>query len=48
MYRRCQMARIIRLADAIAGASAQVLKYQETELSELFSQARQSGTIVEV
>ena len=39
---------LIRLADAIAGASAQVLKYQETELSELFIQAEQIGTVVEV
>lgn len=39
---------LIRLADAIAGASAQMLKYQETELSELFSQAQQNGTLVKV
>ncbi len=39
---------LIRLADALAGASAEMLKYQEDELSELFSQAKRSGTIVEV
>ena len=39
---------LIRLADALAGASANLEKYQEDELSELFSQAQQSGTIVEV
>ena len=37
---------LIRLADALAGASAELLKYQETELKELFSQAERSGVLV--
>ena len=37
---------LIRLADALAGASAELLKYQDSELSELFSQAEQNGVLV--
>ena len=37
---------LIRLADALAGASAQLLKYPESELRELFAQAEQSGIII--
>ena len=37
---------LIRLADALAGASAELLKYQDRELNELFSQAEQNGILV--
>ena len=37
---------LIRLADALAGASAELLKYQESELNELFSQAERSGILI--
>ena len=37
---------LIRLADALAGASAELLKYQESDLTELFSQAVQDGILV--
>lgn len=37
---------LIRLADALAGASAQLQKYRESELSKLFAQAEQSGIII--
>ena len=37
---------IIRLADALAGASAELLKYQGSALSELFTQAERSGVLV--
>lgn len=36
---------LIRLSDALAGASAELLKYQDKELSELFSQAEQNGIL---
>ena len=37
---------LVRLADALAGASAELEKYQDSELSELFSQAEQKGILV--
>ena len=37
---------LVRLADALAGASAELLKYQDSELDELFSQAEQNGVLV--
>ena len=37
---------LIRLADALAGASAELIKYQNRELSALFSHAEQSGVLV--
>ena len=37
---------LIRLADALAGASAELLKYQESDLNDLFSQAEQVGILV--
>jgi len=37
---------LIRLADALAGASAELLKYQESDLNELFSQAEQDDVLV--
>ena len=37
---------LIRLADALAGASAELLKYQDSELNELFFQAVQNGILV--
>ncbi len=37
---------LIRLADALAGASAELLKYQDSELNELFSQAEQHSILV--
>ena len=37
---------LVRLADALAGASAELLKYKDNELGELFSQAEQSGILV--
>lgn len=39
---------LIRLADALAGASARLEKYQEDELSALFSLAKENGTLIEV
>ena len=37
---------LIRLADALAGASAELLKYQDSELEELFLRAEQRGILV--
>ena len=37
---------LVRLADALAGASAELEKYRDSELSELFSQAEQNGILV--
>ncbi len=37
---------LIRLADALAGASSKLIKYQASDLSELFSQAEQDGILV--
>lgn len=39
---------LIRLADALAGAAAELIKYEDNELNALFSKAKQSGTIVEL
>lgn len=39
---------LIRLADALAGAAAELLKYKADDLSDMFSQANQSGIIVKV
>lgn len=39
---------LIRLADALAGAAAELVKYEDSELNELFSQAKQSGVIIEL
>ena len=37
---------LIRLADALAGTSAELLKYQDSELNELFSQAERSSILI--
>lgn len=37
---------LIRLADAVAGAAAEWLKYDSEDLGEIFSQAKQRGTVV--
>ncbi len=37
---------LVRLADALAGASAELEKYRDSELGELFSQAKQNGILV--
>ena len=37
---------LIRLADALAGASAELIKYQDSGLNELFSQAEENGILV--
>ena len=37
---------LVRLADALAGASAELEKYRDSELDELFSQAEQNGILV--
>lgn len=39
---------LIRLADAVAGAAAEWLKYDSEDLGEIFSQAKQQGTVVEL
>lgn len=39
---------IIRLADALAGATAELIKYGDNELNALFSKAKQGGIIVEL
>ena len=39
---------LIRLADAVAGAAAELLKYDSEDLGEIFSQAKQRGTLVEL
>lgn len=39
---------LIRLADALAGASAELLKYQDSELNELFSQAERSSILIQL
>ena len=39
---------LIRLADAVAGAAAELLKYDSEDLGEIFSQAKQQGTLVEL
>ena len=39
---------LIRLADALAGSSARLEKYQEEELRKLFSLAKKNGTLAEV
>ena len=39
---------LIRLADALAGAAAELLKYQAPDLETLFSEAKQRGTLVEL
>lgn len=39
---------LIRLADAVAGAAAELIKYGSEDLGEIFSQAKQQGTIVEL
>lgn len=39
---------LIRLADALAGAAAELLKYQAPDLERLFSEAKQRGTLVEL
>ena len=39
---------LIRLADALAGAAAELIKYEDSELNELFFQAKQSGVITEL
>ncbi len=43
-----EMDSLIRLVDALAGASARLEKYQEDKLSELFSLAQENGTLIEV
>ena len=37
---------LVRLADALAGASAELEKYRDSELDKLFSQAKQKGILV--
>ena len=37
---------LIRLADALAGASAELLKYRDNELRELFSEAEKQGILL--
>ncbi len=37
---------LVRLADALAGASAQLEKYQNEELRKIFSQAEESGLLI--
>ena len=39
---------IIRLADALAGASAELEKYQNEELHKIFSQAKKSGVLISI
>ena len=39
---------LVRLADALAGASAELLKYQDKELNEIFSQAARSGILIQL
>ncbi len=39
---------LIRLADAVARAAAELLKYDSKDLGEIFSQAKQQGTLVEL
>ncbi len=39
---------LIRLADALAGAAAELLKYQTPDLETLFSEAKQRGILIEL
>ena len=39
---------LIRLADAVAGAAAELIKYDSEDLGEIFSQAKKQGTLVEL
>jgi len=46
--RKRQNEPLIRLADALAGALGELLKYQDSQLAELFSQAKKRGTLVKL